>query len=48
MQGNSRFHNYSSLIWPFKSVKCGKEQKKLQKIKYFRDKKSFSDEIKRI
>ena len=31
MQGNSRFHNYSSLIWPFKSVKCGKEQKKLQK-----------------
>ena len=33
---------------PFVSGKCGKEGKKLQKIEYLENKKSFLDEIKNI
>ena len=39
---------YSSSICPFESGKCGKEGKKLQKLEYFGNKKSFFDEIKNI
>ena len=40
--------NYSTSICPFKSGKCGKEGKKLQKFKYLENKKSFLGEIKNI
>ena len=40
--------NYSTSIWPFEFGKCGKEGKKLQKIEYLENKKSFLDEIKNI
>ena len=33
---------------PFESGKCGKEGKRLQKIKYLENKKSFLDEMKNI
>ena len=33
---------------PFKSGNCGKEGKKLQKLQYLTNKKSFLDEIKNI
>ena len=33
---------------PFESGKCRKEEKKLQKIEYLEDEKSFLDEIKSI
>ena len=33
--------NYSSYICPFESRKCGKMEKKLQKIEYLENKKSF-------
>ena len=45
------FHNiinYFTFICPFESGKCGKEGKKLQKIEYPENKKSFLDEIKSI
>ena len=38
--------NYSTSICPFEFAKCGEEERKLQKIEYFENKKSFSDEIK--
>ena len=38
--------NYSTSICPFESGKCGKEGKKLQKIEYLENEKSFLDEIK--
>ena len=38
--------NYSTSICPFESGKCGKEEEKLQKFEYFKNKKSFLDEIK--
>ena len=38
--------NYSISICPFVSGKCGKEVKKLQKIEYLENKKSFLVEIK--
>ena len=40
--------NYSTFICPFKSGKCGKEGKKLQKIEYLENEKSFLDEINNI
>ena len=40
--------NYSTFICPFISEKCGKEGKKLQKIEYLENEKSFLDEIKNI
>ena len=36
----------STSICPFESEKCGKEGKKLQKIEYLENEKSFFDEIK--
>ena len=38
--------NYSISIRPFVSGKCGKEGRKLQKLQYLKNKKSFLDEIK--
>ena len=38
--------NYSTSICPFESGKCGKEGKKLQKLEYLENEKSFLDEIK--
>ena len=40
--------NYSTSVCPFESGKCGKEGKKLQKIEYLENEKSFLDEIKNI
>ena len=40
--------NYSTSIRPFESAKCGKEGKKLQKLEYLENKKSFLDEIEKI
>ena len=40
--------HYSPFICPFKSGKCGKEGKKLQKFEYLENEKSFFDEIKGI
>ena len=40
--------NYSTSICPFESGKCGKEEEKLQKFEYLKNKKSFLDEIKNI
>ena len=40
--------NCSTSICLFKSGKCEKEGKKLQKIEYLENEKGFSDEIKRI
>ena len=37
--------NYSTPIFPFESVKCGKEGKKLRKFEYLENEKSFLDEI---
>ena len=39
--------NYSTSICPFEFGKCGKEGKKLQKLEYFENEKSFLDEIKK-
>ena len=39
--------NYSTCFCPFESGKGGKEEKKLQKLEYFENKKSFLVEIKR-
>ena len=39
--------NYSISICLFKFGNCGEERKKLQKIEYFKNEKSFSDEIKK-
>ena len=45
MQANSQFNNiYSSFIWPFESGNRAKEGKKLPKIEYLKNKKSFWDE----
>ena len=38
--------NYSTSICPFELGKCEEEDKKLQKIEYFENKKSLSDKIK--
>ena len=40
--------NYSTSICPFEPGKCGKEEEKLQKFEYLKNKKSFLDEIKNI
>ena len=40
--------NYSNSICPFQSGKCGKEEKKLKKLEYLKNEKSFLDEIKNI
>ena len=40
--------NYSTMICPFESEKCGKEGKKLQKFEYLENEKNFLDEIKNI
>ena len=39
--------NYCTFTCPFESGKCGKEEKKLQKLEYRENKMSFSDEIKK-
>ena len=33
---------------PFESGNCGKEEKKLQKVEYLKNEKSFLDEIKKM
>ena len=33
--------NYSNSICPFESGQCGKEEEKLQKLEYLKNKKSF-------
>ena len=38
--------NYSTSICPFESGKCEKEEKKLQKIDYLQNEKSFLGDIK--
>ena len=38
--------NYSTSICLFESRKCGKEEKKLHKLEYLENKKSFLDGIK--
>ena len=38
--------NYSTSICPFKSGKCGKDERKIQKFEYLENKKTFLDEIK--
>ena len=40
--------NYSTSIYLFESVKCGKEGKILQTFEDLENKKSFLDEIKNI
>ena len=40
--------NYSTSICPFEFGEWGEEEKKLQKMEYFENEKSFSDEIKKI
>ena len=40
--------NYSTSICPFESGKCGEKGKKLQKLEYLENEKSFLDEIKSI
>ena len=40
--------NYSTSIFPFESIKTGKEGKKIRKIEYLKNEKSFFDEIKNI
>ena len=40
--------NYSISICPFESGKSGKEEEKKQKFEYFKNKKSFLDELKNI
>ena len=37
--------NYSNIICLLESGKCGMERKKLQKIEYLENEKSFLDEI---
>ena len=46
MEANHGIINYSTFICFFVSGKCGKEVKKLHKIEYLENKKSFLDEIK--
>ena len=46
MQFNSCHHELFTSICPFVFGKCGKEGKKLQKFEYFKNEKSFLDEIK--
>ena len=48
MQANSWHHKLFTSICPFESGKCGKEGKKLQKLEYLENERSFSDEIKTI
>ena len=48
MQTKSRHHKLFHSICPFESGKCGKEGKKLQKIDYLENEKSFLDEMKNI
>ena len=40
--------NYSTSMCPFESENCGKEGKKIQKLEYLKNEKSFLDEIKHI
>ena len=40
--------NYAVFICPCESGKCGKGEKKLPKIEYLENKKSFLDEPKKI
>ena len=37
--------NYSTCICPFEFGKSGKEEEKIQKLKYLENEKSFLDEI---
>ena len=48
MQANSWHHKLIHFHLFFWIWKCGKEEEKLQKFKYFENKKSFLDEIKNI
>ena len=38
--------NYSTFICSFEFGECGKEEKKIQKIEYLENEKSFLDDIK--
>ena len=40
--------NYSTSICPFESEKCGKEEKKSQKLEYLENDKRFLNEMKNI
>ena len=40
--------DYFTSIWPFESGKCEKEGEESQKVEYFKNEKSFLDEIKNI
>ena len=40
--------NYSTSICPFESIKCGKEEEKLQKFEYLENEKSLLDGVKNI
>ena len=48
MQANAWHLNYSTSICPFESGKSGKEEEKIQEIKYFENEEDFLDEIKNI
>ena len=48
MSVNLRKPNYYTFICPFESEKFGKEGKKMQKIEYLENEKSFLVEIKDI
>ena len=39
---------YANQMCPFESGNCGKEGKKLQKLEYLKNEKSFLNEIKNI
>ena len=48
IQANSWHINYYTSICPYASGKCGKEEKVLQKFEYFKNEKTFFNEIKNI
>ena len=48
MQANSWHYKLFHSIFPFKSGNCGKKEKKLQKIEYLGNEKSFLDEMENI
>ena len=45
MQVNLWHHKFSTSICSFESGMCGKEEKKLRKVEYLENEKSFLDEI---
>ena len=47
MRANSWHRKLFRFICPFEYGKCGKEGKKLQRLEYLENKKSFLDEMKK-